>query len=1236
MHRLKEKISRRLHRSRHEEPAADNQSTSPDCKRSDPIEPVKELSQKRSTSASGEVLITNRDQHEEAVPRNLTEKRRSLSTSDTRREVSSVIGDDKTPDSSFPDYSKELNDDKKVPRNLWKESFDKLSQKTQDHLRGLGYEPSSDTEQGGDLDILFKDLQEKREFREKEAWKFKNDHLVRDYAATCATWVKRIGELVVPFAPSQAAGPWGLIKAALEIPVNLAAKMTALLGALERILQATYRGRLYESAYATEDGDIPDPLRRDLVNVYRAVLELFSNSINMLSGSKWAMILDAVFDKGSDLFSDLIAKEKELADTAQACSAAQGRKAIHHLQDIQGHLPRIEAQVVECLKELKAREAREILEWVSTVQYRAHHNHVRNNRTLGTGEWLLQKDAFRDWEESSSSAVLWLRGSPGVGKTFLTSKVIDHVQYNLARTSKDEGFAYFYCNRFEDIRTRPLAVAQSYVRQLSFSANETNSGKAYSKELMSEFLNIYPRTTLVLDAFDECDPASRGDLLELFEKLLSSSTRPVKLFIASRPDADVQQQVRSHPNIEVRATDNHQDIQAYISKEMPRLIGNNVAIRELRETIESTLSEKSHGMFQWTYLQLKQLERCISPEAILECLKTLPESLDKTYEGLLKEIEKKPPHDRDLALRAFKWVLAAREPLPREALLEAIRINPDSMDTRLCASISDDALLALCRNLLVIDSERDVWRVSHLSVAEYFELRKSWTSAVTNLMVGKACLLFMLSEAWNETTHKFPRCKFTWDEPPGYSCFTQTFIYYVSYFWPEHIAILDPTGVPTDDLSPAVVLLERFLGAPQESSAQYRIWAQWYDRYLSPPEYSILAVCQFGLHQVSGSWWDKGELDLSSTSYYGRTYVLLAAAYGHIQILRILLAKGGTIGIQGGHGHLSTPLIEASSNRHVEMVRYLLEDQRVDVNLEVYHGGLRTDALREAIRQRDSDMVQILVSKGAAVNMQRKNCPEGSPLAVACSYSWLEGTMFLVEQGGADVDMVLQYGDDGSALAAAATRRNCSDTLRYLVEVQRANVNLPLQAGDFGSALVAAIATWNVQNVQYLIEVGKADVNMPLPEFRYGSALARAAYNVGKVLTARYYVHWVTARKSVRLLLAAGASVILDVGNGRIVDALEALNGRSQFDGDESTRDDDEEDIFDLLDVYYDDDADGGLLANRVTASTRATLADLHNAMWQQYDNGMLSIEEAKYVEANYNRESVRRHHAEGRVWLFV
>ena len=187
--------------------------------------------------------------------------------------------------------------------------------------------------------------------------------------------------------------------------------MFALLGTVDRVLHAIIRGRQYESAYGTENSDIVDTLRGDLVNVYWAVLKLLSYSIERLSEPTGARILATMLDNGSGHFSDLTAKEKELADTARACSAAQGEKATQHLQDIQGHLPRIETQVVECLAKLGQREAIDILDWVSTVKHKAHHDNVRNNRTPGTGDWLLRKVEFRDWEESSSSAVLWLRGS---------------------------------------------------------------------------------------------------------------------------------------------------------------------------------------------------------------------------------------------------------------------------------------------------------------------------------------------------------------------------------------------------------------------------------------------------------------------------------------------------------------------------------------------------------------------------------------------------------------------------------------------------------------------------------------------------------------------------------------------------------------------------------------------------------------------------------------------------------
>ena len=55
-------------------------------------------------------------------------------------------------------------------------------------------------------------------------------------------------------------------------------------------------------------------------------------------------------------------------------------------------------------------ECREILEWVSRVPYGKHHDLVKDIRTSGTCEWLLEHKKFGEWESAASSVVLWLQG----------------------------------------------------------------------------------------------------------------------------------------------------------------------------------------------------------------------------------------------------------------------------------------------------------------------------------------------------------------------------------------------------------------------------------------------------------------------------------------------------------------------------------------------------------------------------------------------------------------------------------------------------------------------------------------------------------------------------------------------------------------------------------------------------------------------------------------------------------
>jgi hypothetical protein len=65
---------------------------------------------------------------------------------------------------------------------------------------------------------------------------------------------------------------------------------------------------------------------------------------------------------------------------------------------------------------------------------------------------------------------------------------------------------------------------------------------AENKDLLLNMTPAYSCTFLVLDALDECDPQLRGQLIELFQHLVTVSTG-LKVLISSRWDGDIKHQL---------------------------------------------------------------------------------------------------------------------------------------------------------------------------------------------------------------------------------------------------------------------------------------------------------------------------------------------------------------------------------------------------------------------------------------------------------------------------------------------------------------------------------------------------------------------------------------------------------------------------------------------------------------------------------------------------------------------
>lgn len=50
------------------------------------------------------------------------------------------------------------------------------------------------------------------------------------------------------------------------------------------------------------------------------------------------------------------------------------------------------------------------MQWVCDARYIEHHNQAKKGLLDRTGQWLIDRPEFRNWQNSSASGILWLRG----------------------------------------------------------------------------------------------------------------------------------------------------------------------------------------------------------------------------------------------------------------------------------------------------------------------------------------------------------------------------------------------------------------------------------------------------------------------------------------------------------------------------------------------------------------------------------------------------------------------------------------------------------------------------------------------------------------------------------------------------------------------------------------------------------------------------------------------------------
>jgi hypothetical protein len=165
--------------------------------------------------------------------------------------------------------------------------------------------------------------------------------------------------------------------------------------------------------------------------------------------------------------------------------------------------------------------------------------------------------------------------------------------------------------------------------------------------------------------------------------------------------------------------------------------------------------------FRWVYCQLEALRHCL-PSSVGKILEELPETLDETYERVLKEINKA---NRDHAHRLLQFLTVALRPLRVEELAEVLAIDFDAPADRGIPPSNPNwrwtdqhqAVLSTCSSLIAIvdDGGYQVVQFSHFSVKEFLTSKRLARSSgdisryhillePANTILAQACLGVLL------------------------------------------------------------------------------------------------------------------------------------------------------------------------------------------------------------------------------------------------------------------------------------------------------------------------------------------------------------------------------------------------------------------------------------------------------------------------------------------------------------
>lgn len=646
---------------------------------------------------------------------------------------------------------------------------------------------------------------------------------------------------------------------------------------------------------------------------------------------------------------------------------------------------------------------RTVLKWLvaSPSLSTEKHDDVKAQRTPGTGDWLLTRPAFQEWiilQNERKAFVCF--GGPGVGKTVLTSLVIDHLRDKMK--GQLMGVAWYYCDYRERLSLTPVTFATSLLRQLSVQTKpfpqplldfyelfKSESPQKQSRYLMKTLISVcskFSECFVVVDALDEIDPKHRKEFLKILKELQRAS---VKIFATTRShmhdiseafSSDIRQLVEAHEN----------DIKSFLtnsltnSENMVELLDNS-----MKEGIVNTLSQNANGMFLLPALQIRTILDQVSKTGIRSILRSLSSDLHEVFGDFIERIKNQPDSRQQVASAALTWLAYAKRNLSVDELRHALatRISDTELDHD--NMISPRIIVESCLGLLVIEQESSAIRLVHFSFQEYLQGHRQDLFPNGDLILAATCLTY---SNFSSILQRFQKNQadlgsLVQDYPLlAYSC----------HHWGHHAG---PSMTPMIRELAMKYLSEkaRIVGASKITDwGSERSAPSHESQHKYPTGNALHCVSMFGLAELIPELVRNGasihELDhhgnnpLHEAAYFTQietasallmkgaivdkvnreqnTALFLASASGHVELVGLLLRRGAYPNARCKD--LWTPLHKAADCGHLKAVDLLL-----DHGASLTIGSTRSlTALHRASGRGHLEVVQLLLSRRSKVNAQ--------------------------------------------------------------------------------------------------------------------------------------------------------------------------------------------------------------------------------------------------------------------------